>query len=86
MRIAYLDIGTIRAEQKRYPEAIAALQRAVELDPTQPDAHYWLGRVYQGTNDGAAAQREFAKVRALHQKAEDDVASQMSRLSKIKQQ
>jgi tetratricopeptide (TPR) repeat protein len=86
MRIAYLDIGTILAEQKRYPEAIAALQRAVELDPNQPDAHYWLGRVYQGANNATAAKREFAKVRALHQKAEDDVASQMSRLSKIKPQ
>jgi Tfp pilus assembly protein PilF len=82
---AYLDIGTILGK-KRYPEATAALQRAVELDLNQPDAHYWLGRVYQSANDEAAAKREFAKVRALHQKAEDDVASQMLRLSKTKPQ
>jgi Tfp pilus assembly protein PilF len=56
---AYLDIGTILGK-KRYPEATAALQRAVELDLNQPDAHYWLGRVYQSANDEAAAKREFA--------------------------
>jgi hypothetical protein len=39
-----------------------------------------------GANDATAAKREFAKVRALHQRAEDDVASQMSRLSKTKAQ
>src|SRR5581483_11520209 len=40
LRIAYLDLGEVRAEQKQYPAAIKAYQRAIELDPTQPDAHY----------------------------------------------
>jgi hypothetical protein len=44
----------------------------------QPDAHYRLGRVYQATGNQAAAQREFAKVGELHEKAEEDVARKMS--------
>jgi len=77
IRIAHLDMGAIFAEQKRYPEALAALQRAEKLDPTEPDAHFRLGRVYQAMGNKDAAQGEFSKVRELHEKA-DDVASKMS--------
>ena len=77
IRIAYLDIGGILTEQKRFPEAINALQHAEKLDPAQPDAHFRLGRVYQVMGNTVAAQKEFDKVRELHQKA-DDVASKMS--------
>jgi len=76
LRIAYVDMGAILAEQKQYPDAVTSLQRAVKMDPSQPDAHFRLGRVYQAMGNKAAAQKEFAKVRELHQKA-DDVASQM---------
>ena len=59
------------------PAAIAALKRAVELDPEQPDAHYRLGEPTRPGNQ-AAAQKEFAKVRELHNKSEEDVARKMS--------
>jgi len=71
VRIAYLDIGAILSDQKKYPEALAALQRAEKLDPAQPDAHYRLARLYRAMGNPAAAQREFAKVNDLHEKAED---------------
>jgi len=50
----------------------------VELDPAQPDAHYRLGRVYQAMGDAAQSQKEFAKVRELHRKADEPLASKMS--------
>jgi tetratricopeptide (TPR) repeat protein len=78
LRIAYVDLGAVLMQQKRYPEALAALQQAVTLDPTQPDAHFRLGRLYQATGKLTDAEREFARVRELHEKA-DDVASQMSK-------
>jgi tetratricopeptide (TPR) repeat protein len=77
IRIAYLDMGTILAQEKRYDEAVVALQRAVKLDPAQPDAHYRLARVYQDMGKAAESQREFAKVRELHEKA-DDLVRKMS--------
>jgi tetratricopeptide (TPR) repeat protein len=73
LRIAYLDAGAILTGQKRYPEALAALQHAEKLDPTEPDAHYRLGRLYWEMGNAAASQREFAKVRELHKKADEDV-------------
>jgi len=70
IRIAYLDIGAILSQQKKYPEALAALQHAEKLDPTQPDAHYRLARLYRDMGNSAAAQREFAKVSELKEKTE----------------
>ena len=78
LRIAYLDMGVILAQQNRHPEAIAAFKRAESLDPSQPDAHLRLGRLYKATGDDVAAQKEFSKLRELHQKADDDIASKMS--------
>lgn len=77
IRIAYVDIGAILSTQKKYPEALAALLQAEKLDPAQPDAHYRLARLYRAMGNTAAAQREFARVNELHEKAED-VASKMS--------
>ena len=76
LRIAYLDMGAILAEQKHFSEAITARHHAEEMDPAEPDVHFRLGRVYQAMGNKVAAQKEFAKVRELHQK-EDDVASKM---------
>ena len=78
IRIAYLDIGAILSEQKRYQEALAALLRAEQLDPAQPDAHYRLARIYRAIGNVLAAQREFARVGELNEKAED-MAPKMSR-------
>jgi tetratricopeptide (TPR) repeat protein len=78
VRIAYVDLGAILMQQKHYPEALAALQHAVKLDPAQPDSHFRLGRLYRAMGNAAAAQQEFAKVRELHEKANDDVASKLA--------
>ena len=77
IRIAYLDMGAILAQQDHHQDAIAALQYAEKLDPAQPDAHLRLGRLYQATGKAAAAQKEFAKLRQLHQKADEDIASKL---------
>jgi tetratricopeptide (TPR) repeat protein len=77
VRIAYVDLGAVLMQQKRYQDAMAALQHAVKLDPAQPDSHFRLGRLYQEMGNTTAAQQEYAKVRELHEKAADDVASKM---------
>jgi len=77
IRIAYVDIGAILSDQKKYPEALAALLRAEKLDPAQPDAHYRLARLYRAMGNSVASQREFAKVSELQEKAED-MAPKMS--------
>ena len=57
---------------------MTALKRAVELDPTQPDAHYRLGRLYQAMGKKEEGQAEFARVQQLQQKTDSDLVRKMS--------
>jgi predicted Zn-dependent protease len=77
IRLAYVDLGAVLMQQKQYQEAVVTLRRAVELDPAQPDAHYRLGRTYQAMGDANGIAEGIAKVRALHEKANDPLASKM---------
>ena len=74
LRLPYVDLGAIYLQQKNYKDAEANLRQAVALEPTQPDAHYQLGRLYQVTGKPAEATKELAKVRELHEKADSLVA------------
>jgi len=78
IRIAYIDLGAVLSEKGQYEDAIAALRRAVELDPSQPDAHYRLARAYRAMGKVAESQKEFAKVRQLHDESDDSLASRMA--------
>jgi tetratricopeptide (TPR) repeat protein len=50
----------------------------VALDPTLPDAHYQLGRLYQALGKPTEAEKELHKVQDLHKKAEDSLVGKMS--------
>ena len=78
LRVAQLDMGAVLVQLQRYPEAIQAFSQAVRLDPTQPDAHFRLGRLYQTTGNTAEAKKEFAEARRLYQKADDSLAPKLS--------
>jgi len=78
LRIAHLDMGILLAGRKEFPEALAALRRAEELDPSQPDAHYRMGKIYQQMGNSAASEKELAKVRELHEKDAGDIVREMS--------
>jgi tetratricopeptide (TPR) repeat protein len=78
LRIAQLDMGAVLIQLQRYPEAMQALRQAVKLDPTQPDAHFRLGRLYQTTGNLTDAKKEFAEARRLYQKADDSLAPKLS--------
>ena len=77
IRIAYADLGSIYIDQKQYHEALAALQRALQIDPNQSETHFRLGRLYRAMGDTAAANEEFAKVRELNKKEEDNLLQNM---------
>ncbi len=78
IRIAYVDLGTIYMDRKEYAEALAATQRAVKLDPGQPDMHFRLGRLYQAMGNTTAAEKEYAKFRELHNKADEDLVKMLA--------
>ena len=49
----------------RYREAIAPLQRAIELGPLEASSHYQLARVFQRLGNAELAREEFARMKYL---------------------
>jgi tetratricopeptide (TPR) repeat protein len=78
LRIVYLDLAAIYMQQKDYKNAQTALLQAVAVDPALPDAHYQLGRLYFTLGKTADAEKEFRKVRELHDQADESVAGKIS--------
>ncbi|MGH9574643.1 MAG: tetratricopeptide repeat protein, partial [Candidatus Acidiferrales bacterium] len=54
--------------KKQLERAVHELRRSAELDPTYPQPHYALARIYKQQSDLEAAERElrlFTKLRAI---------------------
>jgi tetratricopeptide (TPR) repeat protein len=57
---AYLGLGMSLLAEKKYPEAVAPLEKAVKLQPGNPAGHYNLATAYARTGRKEDAQKEFA--------------------------
>jgi Tfp pilus assembly protein PilF len=55
-----------------------AFQHAIQLDPSQPDAHYRLARVYTKLGQNQKAAQELARTKELHKKTEDTLIEKVS--------
>jgi tetratricopeptide (TPR) repeat protein len=66
---AYLELGLIALAQDKAQQGIAALEKAVSLDPRLAAAHYRLGLAYQRTGNTAGAKQEIERFRALKDEA-----------------
>ena len=53
------ELGTMYNQQGKYAQAVTALKNALEISPTDTDAHYILGLVYQNQSDYTNATTEF---------------------------
>jgi tetratricopeptide (TPR) repeat protein len=61
----YLELGLIAMAQGKTERGVAALQKAVSLEPGFAAAHYRLGLAYKRIGDGTRAQEELSRFRAL---------------------
>ena len=61
----YLNLGNLLLELNRAGEAIAPLQKAVELGPDNASCHLKLGTAYLRANQLLEAQRELEKAERL---------------------
>ena len=66
---ALLGLGTSLVAEKKYAEAIPALEVAVKLEPDNPAGHYSLATAYTRTGRKEDAQREFVLHEKTSQKA-----------------
>jgi tetratricopeptide (TPR) repeat protein len=69
---AWLGLGMSLIAEKKFPEAVAPLEKAVKMQPGNPAAHYSLATAYSRTGRKEDADREFA----LQQQAQDRAGGQ----------
>jgi len=62
---AQLELGLIALAQDKVEQGIAALEKAISLDPRLAAAHYRLGLAYQRAGNTAAAKKEIDRFRSL---------------------
>lgn len=55
---AYLQLGVLYSEQKKYPQAISEFQKAIGATPLPDEAHYRLAQVYRQTGEAEKARSE----------------------------
>jgi tetratricopeptide (TPR) repeat protein len=65
IRLAQLDLGIVLAARNDSDEAARRFREAIRLDPSKPDAHYHLGRLWRSLGRNREAQAEFEKVKNL---------------------
>ena len=61
----YFLRGKTYAAVGRYEQALACLQRSIELRPTEPSAYYQLARLYQKLGKSDLAKEQFERVKDL---------------------
>jgi len=71
--ITRFDLGKIAEDEKRYDVAEQNYEKAVNLDPDRPEAHYRLAQVFKAQGNEARASAEFAAVTHLHERKSEDL-------------
>src|SRR5439155_25180558 len=60
VNLAAAHLGTLQlSTREQQDKAIAAYERALELDPRYPNAHYNLGLIYEDRRDWSHARQMF---------------------------
>jgi tetratricopeptide (TPR) repeat protein len=65
---AHFQLGNLYADQHDYAKSFPEYERATQLDPNLPDAHYRLGQYYVHAGRKDLAQQEFDAYRRLREK------------------
>ena len=75
-----IAVAKLRSSAKRYGDAIALLERAVELQPRAEAAHYNLMLAYRNAGRDADARREKAAIDRLQRPPEGEFTDFLKRL------
>jgi Tfp pilus assembly protein PilF len=78
LHIAHMDLGVLYAEGKQNDPAVAQFREAARYDPAAFDAHYRLARLYSELGRTKEADAEFAIVKKLHEKKDEEPLMKIS--------
>lgn len=76
--IAHFDLGKMETNEKHYESARKQFQRAIELEPNRPEAHYRMAQVYQALGETSEAHKELQIVTRLHEVKNEDLILKVS--------
>lgn len=71
-------MGILEAGDHQNEQAVADFRRAIEMDPSEVDAHWRLARLYQSMGKKEEAKAEFAKASRLHEQKDEALVRQIS--------
>jgi tetratricopeptide (TPR) repeat protein len=77
---ALVAVAKLRSDAKRYPEAVALLERVVKLQPKSEIGHYNLMLAYRNAGRTADAQREKAELDRIQKPPEGEFTDFLKRL------
>jgi len=78
LHVVHQDLGIFYQNTKRLDQAVTEFQESVNTAPENYDAHYRLARIFKETGRTAEAEREFAVVRKLHEKQDEEPLMRIS--------
>ena len=72
---AYLQLGILYADERKYPEAVEQYEAALKINPNAANTHYRLGQALARLGNETGAREEFAMFERLR-KSESDATNQ----------
>ncbi len=73
---AYLQLGILSFDSKKFPQAISDYKKAIEANPKSEEAHYRLSQAFRRTGDQLKAQQELEIYNQLSKQSAEEVERQ----------
>ncbi|MBW8869672.1 MAG: tetratricopeptide repeat protein, partial [Acidobacteriales bacterium] len=73
IELAHVDLGVLYANAEKNSDALRELKTAEQLDPSDQNVHWRLGRFYKSIGNKAEAELEFQKTRSLQKAADKSI-------------
>jgi tetratricopeptide (TPR) repeat protein len=80
---AYLELGILYSQRKDYPEAVRALQKAIEITPLPAEAHYRLGQVYRHMGEAEKAGKEIELFNVISEQKKNEAEGERHKIQQF---
>jgi len=79
----YLELGILYSQRKDYPEAISALQKAIEITPLPAEAHYRLSQLYSHMGEAEKATKEIELFKQISEQKKNEAERERHKIQQF---
>lgn len=83
LALAYLQLGILYAEQKKWPQAVAALQGCIKADLDSEEGHFRLASAYRMQGEADKAKAELELYERISKKNDDNAERERREISQF---